>query len=128
MIDFVCIKGTESIFLTNLEGKMLAVVETGGRQYHVRAGDIIKTERLEAKHGDTVILDKILALYDMGKGTSIKLGTPHIKVAKIKAEVLEQIKDKKIIVFKKKRRQNYRRKKGHRQNFTILKITGIEEK
>ena len=107
---------------------MLAVVETGGKQYHVKVGDIIKTEKLEAKHGNAVTFDKILALYDTDKQKLIKLGMPHIKTAEVKAEVLEQIKDRKVIVFKKKRRKNYRCKKGHRQNFTILKITEIEEK
>jgi large subunit ribosomal protein L21 len=106
---------------------MLAVIETGGKQYHVKTGDIIKTEKLEAQHGDIVSFDKVLALYNREKGSSIVVGAPYLKSAVVKAEVLEQMRDEKIIIFKKKRRHNYRRKNGHRQSVTILKITGIEE-
>jgi large subunit ribosomal protein L21 len=111
-----------------MENKMLAVIETGGKQYHVKTGDVIKVEKLKVNKGETVILSKVLSIYDVKKGTDIIVGAPYIKSAKVKAEALEQIRDDKIVVFKKKRRQNYRRKKGHRQNITVLKITGIEEK
>lgn len=108
---------------------MLAVIETSGKQYHVKPGDVIKIDKIDGKlKGDKVSFEKVLALYDNDKGAAIKLGYPFIKSAEVKAEVLEQIKDKKVIVFKKKRRQNYRRKRGHRQNVTILRITKIEEK
>ncbi|WPX96954.1 50S ribosomal protein L21 [Candidatus Bandiella euplotis] len=107
---------------------MLAIIETGGKQYHVKTGDIIKAEKLEAKHGDMVSFDKVLALYHAEGGASVVLGEPYVKSAVVKAEVLEQMKDKKVIVFKKKRRHNYRRKNGHRQNLTVLRITAIEDK
>lgn len=103
---------------------MLAVMETGSKQYHIRVGDIIRTEKLKADPDSIVIFDKVLMLYNAEK--AVKIGTPYVKDTKVKAKVLENIKGNKVIVFKKKRRQNYRRKKGHRQNFTILKITGIE--
>ena len=107
---------------------MLAVIETGGKQYHVKPGDVIKVDSLDGKLGDKVNFSNIVALYSNDKGSEIKIGEPFIKSANVKAEILKQGKDKKIIVFKKKRRQNYRRKKGHRQNITILRITNIEEK
>lgn len=107
---------------------MLAVIETGGKQYHVKAGDVIKIDKLDGELGKEISFTKVLALYNNSKGDAIKLGEPFLKSAEVKAEVLEQMKDKKIIVFKKKRRQNYRRKKGHRQNVTVLRITKIEDK
>ncbi len=107
---------------------MLAVIETGGKQYHVKAGDVIKIEKLDGKLGDEISFTKVLALYDSNKGSAVKIGEPFLESAGVKAEVLEQMKDKKVVIFKKKRRQNYRRKKGHRQNVTVLRITKIEEK
>ena len=107
---------------------MLAIVETGSKQYHIKKGDIIKTERLEADLESIMTFDKVLALYNVKEGKLAKIGTPYIKDTTIKAKILEQGKGSKIVVFKKKRRQNYRRKKGHRQNFTVLKIMEIEEK
>ncbi len=101
---------------------MYAVVETGGKQYRVTAGDIISVEKLEGKAGETITLDKILYASD---GSTIKLGAPTVEKASISAEILEQKKDAKVLVFKKKRRQNYRRMKGHRQNVTILRVAGI---
>lgn len=108
---------------------MLVVVETGGKQYHIKAGDVIRTDKIEGKlPGDEISFNHVLALYSMNEGKNIKIGEPFLNSVVVKATVLEQMKDKKIIVFKKKRRQNYRRKKGHRQHLTVLRITRIEDK
>ena len=102
---------------------MFAVLKTGGKQYRVAKGDVIRVEKLDAKDGDKVTLDEILMVGEAGKP---KLGTPLVKGASVMAEVVAQARAPKIIVFKKKRRQNYRRKKGHRQDVTILRITDIK--
>ena len=97
---------------------MFAVIKTGGKQYRVVPGDVIKVERLEAEAGATVSLEEVLMLGD-------KIGTPLIAGATVSAEVVAQDRGPKIIVFKKKRRQNYRRKNGHRQDITVLRIKDI---
>src|ERR1700744_5492016 len=97
---------------------MFAVIKTGGKQYRVVPGDVIKVERLEAEAGATVSLEEVLMLGD-------KNGTPLISGASVSAEVVAQDRGPKIIVFKKKRRQNYRRKNGHRQDITVLRIKDI---
>ena len=102
---------------------MFAVIKTGGKQYKVAKDDVIKVERLAGEAGDTLQLDQVLALTD-DKGT-MTLGTPLLEGATVSATLLEQARADKIIVFKKKRRQNYRRKAGHRQNITVLRITDI---
>ncbi|MEN3951873.1 50S ribosomal protein L21 [Iodidimonas sp. SYSU 1G8] len=101
---------------------MFAVIKTGGKQYRVAAGDVIKVEKLEAEAGAVLTLGDVLAL---GDGDNVTLGAPLVDGASVTAEVLEQTRAKKIIVFKKKRRQNYRRKNGHRQHQTVLRITGV---
>lgn len=101
---------------------MFAVVKTGGKQYRVAEGDVIKVEKLEGETGKSVKLDEVLMIGD-DKGVTV--GEPLIKGASVTADVLEQKKDKKIVVFKKKRRHNYRRKKGHRQEVTVLRIKKI---
>lgn len=101
---------------------MFAVVKTGGKQYRVAENDLMKVEKLDAEAGDTVVLDQVLMV---GDGDDRKVGAPLIEGAVVEAEVVEQTRAKKIIVFKKKRRQNYRRKKGHRQHQTVLKVIGI---
>jgi len=100
---------------------MYAVIKTGGKQYRVEKNDILEVELLEAKKGDKVSLEVLL----LG-GDAPKIGAPTVAGATVSAEVVDQIKDDKVIVFKKKRRQNYRRKNGHRQNLTVLKITDIK--
>jgi large subunit ribosomal protein L21 len=100
---------------------MYAVIKTGGKQYKVAKDDFITVEKLPAEVGDTVQLDHVL----MVGGDKPQLGKPRLDGASVSAEVVEQTRGDKIIVFKKKRRQNYRRKKGHRQDLTVLKITGI---
>lgn len=102
---------------------MFAVVKTGGKQYRVAKGDVIRVEKLDAKDGDKITLDEVLMAGEAGKS---KVGTPLVKGASVSAEVVAQARAPKIIVFKKKRRQNYRRKKGHRQDITILRITDIK--
>ena len=97
---------------------MFAVIKTGGKQYRVASGDVIKVEKLEAEAGSTITLDQVL----MAGG---KIGTPLVAGATVSAEVIAQDRGPKIIVFKKKRRQNYRRKNGHRQDLTVLRITDI---
>lgn len=101
---------------------MYAVVETGGKQYRVQSGDVIKVEKLAGAAGEKIALDKILAASD---GASLKVGAPVVAKAAVEAEILEQGKGDKVIVFKKKRRQNYRRKNGHRQELTTLRVTSI---
>jgi len=102
---------------------MYAVIKTGGKQYRVAKDDIIEVEKLDAEIGGSVTLDQVLLV---GSEGSAKIGAPTVSGASVKATVLNQKKDDKIIVFKKKRRQNYRRKNGHRQNLTVLKITDIK--
>jgi large subunit ribosomal protein L21 len=101
---------------------MYAVIKTGGKQYKVSAGDILKVEKLEGAVGDTIELDEVL----MVGGEEVKIGTPLLPDAKVKAKIVEQGKDKKILVFKSKRRKNFRKKFGHRQPLTRLKIMDIE--
>jgi large subunit ribosomal protein L21 len=101
---------------------MFAVVKTGGKQYRVAEGDVIKVEKLDGEAGKNITLDQVLMV---GDDKGVKVGEPLVAGAKVTFEVLEQKKDKKIIVFKKKRRQNYRRKKGHRQEITVLRVTKI---
>ncbi len=101
---------------------MFAVIKTGGKQYRVEEGNVIKVEKLAGNAGDKITFDNILMA---GEGSKITVGAPFVKGASVTAEVLEQTRADKIIVFKKKRRQNYRRKKGHRQHITVLRVTGI---
>ena len=101
---------------------MFAVVRTGGKQYRVAKGDVIKVERLAGEIGSPVHLGEVLMVAGPD-GTTV--GTPLVEGIAVSAQVVKQDRGPKIIVFKKKRRQNYRRKKGHRQDLTVLQITGI---
>ncbi len=101
---------------------MFAVIRTGGKQYRVAPNDIIEIERIAGEPGDIVELSEVLLLGGGDGGP--KTGSP-ISGASVAAEVVEQMRGEKIIVFKKKRRKNYRRKKGHRQLLTMLRITEI---
>lgn len=105
---------------------MFAVIKTGGKQYRVTPGDIIVVEKLAADEGSAVTFDSVLMLGEDGKAPTV--GTPMIADATVTGEVVEQGRGEKITVFKKKRRQGYRRTKGHRQLRTVLKITGINGK
>ena len=102
---------------------MYAVVKTGGKQYRVAPGAVIKVERLDGEVGSTIALDQVLMIGD--DGGEPKVGAPLVDGASVAAEVLEQSRAPKIIVFKKKRRKNYRRKRGHRQLQTVLRINDI---
>ncbi|MDG4717689.1 MULTISPECIES: 50S ribosomal protein L21 [Thalassospira] len=101
---------------------MYAIIKTGGKQYKVAANDVIKVEKIAAQAGETVKLEEVLMV--AGDGAP-KVGAPLVAGASVTAEVLEQAKGDKVIVFKKKRRHNYRRKNGHRQNLTVLRIKDI---
>jgi len=103
---------------------MFAVIKTGGKQYRVTEGAVVKVEKLAGEVGKNIVLDEVLMV---GDDKGVKVGEPLVKGANVTAEVLEQKKDKKITVFKKKRRHNYRRKKGHRQEITVLRVKGISK-
>jgi large subunit ribosomal protein L21 len=102
---------------------MIAVLETGGKQYQVSPGSLIKVEKLAAKKGEEVVLDKVLMIK---KDEESFIGSPWLAGAKVVAEVTKQDRHRKIIVYKFKRRKNYHRKYGHRQPFTELKIKEIQ--
>lgn len=99
-----------------------AVVETGGKQYLVKAGDVIEVERLAGKPGDAVRLDAVLARSD---GATLTVGRPTVPGAAVEAEIVEHFRGRKLIAYKKKRRKGYERKLGHRQELTRLRIRGI---
>ena len=100
---------------------MYAVFKTGGKQYRVAQGDKVRVEKLLGNVGDSVSFDQVLLV----GGDALKIGMPTIAGAKVQAKIVAQDRAKKIIVFKFRRRKNYRRKNGHRQPFTELLITGI---
>lgn len=100
-----------------------AVIRTGGKQYRVAQGDIVNVEKLEGAVGDKVTLGEVLLI--AGDGDA-KIGTPTLSDAKVTGEIVKQALAKKVIVFKKKRRKSYSRKRGHRQKLTTLKITEIQ--
>jgi large subunit ribosomal protein L21 len=91
-----------------LEAKVYAIIKTGGKQYRISPGDVLRVERLPGERGDEV-----------------QVGTPLVPNATVRTEILRQGKGKKVLIFKKKRRKNYRRKQGHRQMFTALQINEI---
>ncbi len=102
---------------------MFAVVKTGGKQYWVKPGDVLKVEKIEAKPSEIITLsDVVLASSDKGE---VKASEAELSNAVVSAEILKHVRNKKVIVFKKTRRHNYRRKNGHRQMMTVLKITDI---
>ncbi len=101
---------------------MFAVIRTGGKQYRVAANDVISVEKLPGEAGATVELDEVLML---GNGADTTIGAPLVEGACVRATVLEQTRAPKILVFKKKRRKNYRRTRGHRQDLTVLRITEV---
>jgi large subunit ribosomal protein L21 len=100
---------------------MFAIVKTGGKQYRVGVGDQVTVERIEGEVGAEVALNEVLAL----GGENPKVGTPVVSGASVRAKIVQQPRGTKVIVFKKKRRKNYRRKHGHRQDLTVLKIQEI---
>jgi large subunit ribosomal protein L21 len=104
---------------------MFAVIKTGGKQYRVANNDVILVEKLAGNAGDEISLDNVLMV---GEGDKVTVGTPTVEGAAVTASIIDQTRGEKIIVFKKKRRQNYRRKKGHRQDLTALRILDVAAK
>lgn len=103
---------------------MYAVVETGGKQYKLSVGDILKVEKLPVEAGQKFVLDKVLLIKDDSE--SVKVGAPFIENARVTVAVLEQGRGKKVVVYKYKKRKNERKKQGHRQAFTRIKVETIE--
>ncbi len=101
---------------------MFAVIKTGGKQYKVQEGDVLNVEKLNIEKEKKVTFDKVLLIEDEGKTL---IGTPFVENALVRAEVIENFKDKKVLIFKKKRRKQYRRTRGHRQELTRIKIEEI---
>jgi large subunit ribosomal protein L21 len=102
---------------------MYAVIVTGGKQYRVRKGETVRVERLAAEEGDKVEFDKVLLV---GEGEDVSIGAPYVKDGKVSAKVKAHGRDRKIKVVKFKRRKNYLRTKGHRQDYTDVEITAIK--
>lgn len=102
---------------------MYAIVKTGGKQYKIHEGDIIRVEKIPGSVGNPISFDKVLMFSD---GENVSIGKPALDNVTIKGRIVEQGKNKKIIVFKYKRRKRYRRKQGHRQEYTAIKIDQIE--
>jgi large subunit ribosomal protein L21 len=102
---------------------MYAVLETGGKQYRVQVGDEITVEKLGIEADQEVVFDKVLVV---GEGSDLKIGSPYVEGASVKGTVVENGKGKKIIVFKYKPKKDYRKKRGHRQPYTTVKIEAID--
>jgi large subunit ribosomal protein L21 len=105
-----------------MDGTMFAVIKTGGKQYRVAPDDVIRIERIAGEAGDEIAFDDVLML-DADGGTTV--GAPLVDGAKVMGTLVEQARGEKIIVFKKKRRKNYRRTQGHRQDLSVVRITDI---
>jgi large subunit ribosomal protein L21 len=101
---------------------MYAVVKTGGKQYRVSAGEKLKIEQIAADVGQEIVLDQVLVVAD---GDALKMGTPLVAGATVKAKVLSQGRGDKVRIFKMRRRKHYRKSQGHRQNYTEIEILGI---
>jgi large subunit ribosomal protein L21 len=101
---------------------MYAVMKTGGKEYKVSAGDLIRVEKLKGNVGDEVAFQEVLMVSQEGE---VQIGTPVLANAVVKGEIIQEMKGKKVIIFKMKRRKNYRRLRGHRQTYTYLKVTDI---
>ncbi len=102
---------------------MYAVIKSGGKQYRVAEGDVLRVEKLNAEAGETVKFDEVLLVAD---GDKVEVGTPQVKGGSVSAEVLAQGRDRKIEIVKFKRRKDYQRHHGHRQPYTEVRITGIK--
>ena len=101
---------------------MYAVIKTGGKQYKVAAGEKIKVEQIAAEVGQEIVIDQVLAV---GNGADLKVGSPLVAGASVKATVVAQGKHDKVRIFKMRRRKHYRKSQGHRQTFTELEISSI---
>ncbi len=104
---------------------MYAVVHTGGKQYKVREGEVLRCEKIPGEVGSAVTFDRVLMFSD---GKDVSVGQPVVEGVAVEGHIVEQGKAKKILVFKYKRRKRYRRKQGHRQQFTAVKIDSIKAK
>ncbi len=104
---------------------MFAVVQSGGKQYKVATNDVVKLEKLEGEPGSQVELNEVLLLGDEGR--ALIIGSPLVAGASVTVEILSQTRDKKVIIFKKERRQHYRRKNGHRQYVTLVRVKDIRK-
>jgi large subunit ribosomal protein L21 len=102
---------------------MFAIIQTGGKQYRVAPGDLVRVEKLSGNIGDPITFDKVLLTSD---GDNVILGTPYLEDSSVTGYIARHGKDRKIIVFKYKRRKGYRRKQGHRQEFTLIKVEDIK--
>lgn len=102
---------------------MYAVIESGGKQHRVVEGEVLRLEKLEAAAGDSVSFDRILLV---GEGGSVKIGAPYVEGGRVTARVLSQGRARKVTIIKLRRRKNSRKKQGHRQSFTEVRITGIQ--
>jgi len=102
---------------------MYAVIQTGGKQYKVAEGETIQVEKIEGEPGQTVLMNQVLLVVD---GQEVKVGQPLVIGANVTAQIQDQGRQRKVFIFKYKRRKRYRRRAGHRQPFTALKITGIQ--
>lgn len=101
---------------------MYAIIKTGGKQYRVKEGDTLAIERLEGEKGETVVFDEVLLI---SGDDAIQLGRPLVEGAKVSGTIVEQGRGRKIVIFKYRRRKNYRLKKGHRQYFTRVRVDSI---
>lgn len=101
---------------------MYAIIATGGKQYKVQENDVVAIERLTDEVGQTVKFDSVLAV---GEGAELKVGAPYVENASVEAEVVDHYRGEKVVAFKMKRRKGYRRKRGHRQELTKVKIGAI---
>ena len=102
---------------------MYAIIRTGGKQYRVEPGDVVRFESLDGEVGSSVTLDDVLLV---GEGDDVQVGAPRLDNAAVEGTVVEQGRDRKIRVFKHKRRKHYRRTRGHRQSFTAVKIERVQ--
>lgn len=100
-----------------------AVIGTGGKQYRVSEGDLLQVERLEGEPGENVTFDEVLLIGGEG---GIQVGTPRVAGAQVRGTILDQLRGPKVLVFKKKRRKQYKRTRGHRQDLTAVRIDAIE--
>jgi large subunit ribosomal protein L21 len=98
-----------------------AVIRTGGKQYRVEPGQLIRVEKLTGEIGSTVEFTEVL----LAGGEAIRIGTPLVEGARVRGEIVDHLRDKKVLIFKKKRRKNYRRRRGHRQSLTTVRVTEI---
>jgi large subunit ribosomal protein L21 len=98
-----------------------AVIRTGGKQYRVELGQLIRVEKLTGEVGSTIEFTEVL----LAGGDAIRIGTPLVEGARVRGEIVGHLRDKKVLIFKKKRRKNYRRRRGHRQSLTTVRVTEI---